>query len=388
MATSKRKRLDTRPRVATPERRLAYFEKMLKMLCTDLGPHPSGTAAFEKATRILHREMASALPIAFRDRYLDRWEAVHFPEIIHRGRRLTVGVAENCAGTPDAGFTGVITKLKKGPVPYGIVDVATGKPAACINVSRDVGVLPEYLVGDDVLSLPRFVIGIRDVPFVDLLVKDRAEVQVRLRVVYAPQVPTYNVVGTLRGESPDEILLMAHADTLIMTEGANDNTATAIIVLMLAHAFSRTRPRYTLTFLIPGSEEYGCRGARHYVRRREAEGTLRHLRFVINCDSLTYGPNLWASTTDRELMALVRAVHADLDLGTDPIYSPDQEPWMNDAACFRSAPRARGINFNSRGYDTLAANHTPDDNAANVPRDCAESSFLVLKELINRIQEL
>lgn len=387
MATSNKRR-DTRPRVATPERRLAYFERMLKALCTDLGPHPSGTKAYEKATRIVHRELAAAAPIAFRDRYLDRWEAIH-PEFSHKSRRLSVGVAENCGGTPDEGFTGVVTGLKKGRVPYGIVDVATGKLGACISVSNEVGFLPEYLVGEDVLSLPRFVIGLRDVPFVELLVKDRAEVQVRLRVMYAPPVPTYNVVGTIPGESPEEIIIIAHADSVIMTEGANDNTATAIIITMLAHAFSGTRPRRTLTFLIPGSEEYGLLGAKHYVRRREVEGTLRHLRFVINCDSLTYGPNLWASTTDRELMALVRAIHADLNLGTDPIYSPDQEPWMNDAACFRPASAwARGINFNSRGYDTLAANHTPDDNAAQVPRDCAESSFLVLRELIQKMQDL
>ncbi len=379
---------NTRQRVSTPENRLVYLERMLKALCTDLGPHPSGTKAYEKATQILHREMAAALPVAFRDRYLDRWEAIS-PEIIHRSRRLSEGVAENCAGTSDAGFTGVITKLKKGRVPYGIVDAATGDLTACINVSNEVGALPEYLVGEDVLSLPRFVIGLRDVPFVDLLVKDRAKVQVRLRVVYAPPVPTYNVVGTIPGESPEEIIIVAHADSLIMTEGANDNTATAIIITMLAHAFSGTRPRRTLTFLIPGSEEYGLLGAKHYVRRRETEGTLRNLRFVINCDSLTFGPNLWASTTDAGLIDTVKAIHADLGLGTDPIYSPDQAPWMNDASCFRPASAwARGINFNSRGYATLAANHTPDDNAANVPRDCAESSFLVLRELIERMQEL
>ena len=61
--------------------------------------------------------------------------------------------------------------------------------------------------------------------------------------------------------------------------------------------------------------------------------------------------------------------------------------WMNDAAPFADInDRVRGINFNSRGYDTLAANHTPADDAANVPRDCAESAFLVLRELVERLQ--
>lgn len=379
---------DTRHLVETPEKRAAYFEKMLKLLCADLGPHPSGTREFERAAWMIHKELGSAFPISFLDRYLDKWELVGFPEIIHRGKRLTIGVAENCAGTSDAGFNGIIRRIDTDGIPYGIVDVATGKIAACINVSAEVGVQPEYLIGRDVLSLPRFTIGIQDVPFVELLVKDQAQVQVRLRVVHAPEVPTYNIVGTLPGESSDEIMLMAHADSIIMTQGANDNTATAIIMLMLAHVFSGTKPHRTLTVVVPGSEEYGYMGARHYAKRREIEGTARNLKFIINCDSLTYGPNLWPSTKDRELMALVKEIHADLSMNTEPIYSADADWWMNDASCFRTMPHARGINFNSRGYATLAANHTPDDNAENVPRDCVESAFVVLRELINRLQDL
>lgn len=382
------RRRHTRGLVETPEKRLAYFEKMLKRLCTDLGPHPSGTKAYEKAAKIIHRELAAALPVAFLDRYLDFWATVPRPEILFQGTRLNVAVAENCAGTSDAGFNGVIREIDRDGVPYGIEDVETGEVAAHITVSKDVGPEPEYLVGDDVLSLPRFVIGIRDVPFLELLVKDKATVQVRLRVVYAPEVPTYNVVGTLPGRRRDEVLFIAHADSLILTEGANDNTATAIVMLMLAHAVSGTEPEYTLTFLIPGSEEYGLVGARHYAKRRAVEGAHGDLKFIVNHDSLTYGPNLWASTDDAELMGVVKAIHADLELETEPIY--DETPcWMNDAAPFKGInPHVRGINFNSRGYDTLAANHTPADNAAQVPRDCAESSFVVLRALIDRLQEL
>ena len=290
--------------------------------------------------------------------------------------------------TPKAPPSPEISRINRDGVPYGIEDVETGEIAAYITVSGDVGPEAEYLVGDDVLSLPRFVVGIRDLPFVELLIENKAQVQVRLRVVYAPEIPTYNVVGTLPGRHRDEILFIGHADSLILTEGANDNTATAIILLMLAHVFSGTELDYTLTFLISGSEEYGYAGARHYVRRRVAEGTHKNLKFIVNSDSLTYGPNLWASTDDAELTSVVKAIHADLDTKTEPIYR--EEPcWMNDASCFRGInPHVRGINFNSRGYDTLAANHTPDDDADQVPRDCAESSFLVLRELINRLQDL
>jgi len=384
-----RKAGNTRARVATPQARAAYFERMLKRLCTDAGPHPSGTKAYVKVVKAIHRELADALPVAFLDRYLDLWATVPRPEILHRGKPLEVEVAQNCAGTADAGFTGIIRRVDRQGVRYGIEDVATRQIGALVAVSRDVSAEPEYLLDDGILSLPRFIIGIRDVPLVDLLARGKEQVQVRLRVVYAPVVPTYNAVGTLPGKSTEEILVVAHADSLIQTEGANDNTATAIIHLMLAHAFSGMQPARRLTFLITGSEEYGCPGARHYVRRRQIEGTAGNLRFIVNCDSLTYGPNLLASTTDAGLMKVVQAVHEDLELKTQPIYRETQEPWANDAACFKGInPQLRGINFNSRGYATLAANHTPDDTAENVPRDCAETSFQVLREFIVRLQEL
>ena len=376
---------NSQQQVATPEKRAAYVESLLQKLCTDIGPHPAGTEAFLQVVEIVADELAQAVPVVLRDRYFDFWQALPRPEIIYRGKQLAVEVAENCAGTGPAGFTGVIERID-GTARYGIRDIASGAIAACIAVSEDVHAERGYLVGEEVLSLPRFVVGINEVPFVELLVAQRAEVQTRLRVVYAPELPTYNIVGTLPGETDDEILVVAHADSIIMTEGANDNMATAIVTLMLAHAFSGITPRKTLTFAITGSEEYGLCGARHYARRRQVEGTAGRLQFIVNSDSLTYGPNLWATTDDAVLMHLVRAVHADLDLGTEPIYQ--QAPcWMNDAAPFAGInDRVRGINLNSRGYETLAANHTPADDAANVPRDCAESAFLVLRELVERLQ--
>src|SRR4030067_3097718 len=105
-----------------------------------------------------------------------------------------------------------------------------------------------------------------------------------------------------------------------------------VVMLLLAHALSGTAPDYTITFVATGSEEgAGYAGAKHYAKRREAEGTARNIRFVINLDSLTYGPNIWTSTKDAGLIDLSKEVHAALKLKTEPIYSPDREAWRMDA---------------------------------------------------------
>jgi hypothetical protein len=379
------------PRLDTPEQRRDYVSLLLKKFCTDIGPHPFGTRAYERAAIAIHKEMAAAIPGAFLDRYLDRWEILGLkPTLLFKGKAIDAAAAENCAGTPLEGVTGIIKKTGvKGVPPYAVVDVKTGKTAALISISKDVGPVPEYLVDGDVLSLPRFIVGQKDVPLIELLVKDRAQVQARMAVLSAPEVPTYNVVGTIPGKSCGEILVLGHADSVIQTEGANDNMATVIVMLLLANAYSGSTPDCTLTFVATGSEEgVGYNGARHYAKRREAEGTAKNIRFVLNCDSFTYGPNIWASTGDSGLIDLIKQVHASLKLKTQPIYSPDANPWTMDASPFHSIDGARAVHFNSRGYDTLSANHTPADDAANVPLDCVESSFLFMKEFIDRLQKL
>ena len=364
--------------------RMQYAERMLRRLCTEVGPHPSGTPEYEQVVRIIHEDLSASIPDVQLDRYLDYWAALS-PELNHQGNRLAVGVAENCSGTSAAGFDGRIRHTPDGVTTFAIENVETGSTDAVIHVSTDVGVRPVYLFGDAVLGPPRFIVGIRDVPFLELLAETEAVVQARLRVVHSTDCPTHNIVARIPGQTTDEVIVIAHADSIIRTEGANDNMVSAIIAMMLAHVCAEAKPRSTLTFLITGSEEYGLIGAKHYVRRRMEEGTHRDIRCVINFDSLTYGPNLWTSTHDPDLMGTVRSVHGELGLGTDPIY--DETPcWMNDAAPFEDLhSQITGVNFNSRGYETLAANHTPADDAANVPMDCIESAFVTMRSFLGQI---
>ena len=103
--------------VDTPESRMQYAEGMLKRLCEEIGPHPSGTPEFEEVVRIVHEDLRTSIADVQLDRYLDFWTTLPIPEICHKGRRLTVGVAENCSGTTDAGFDGIIRAACWRPLP-------------------------------------------------------------------------------------------------------------------------------------------------------------------------------------------------------------------------------------------------------------------------------
>ena len=159
-------------------------------------------------------------------------------------------------------------------------------------------------------------------------------------------------------------------------------------MLMMAHALSGSKLKYTLTFIATDGEEYGLLGAKHYAERRKQDGTLGNIKFITNFDSLTYGPNLWFSTLDSNLKGIFQSIHADLQIKGTPRFS-EEDGYILDNAPFRDSG-ARAVNVNSRGYDeeTLPLYHRPEDKAETVHENCVENSFLVFMEYIRRLMSV
>jgi aminopeptidase-like protein len=227
-------------------------------------------------------------------------------------------------------------------------------------------------------------VGKQDRPRLDSALEKRLPVRARGQIRWVEGAGTSNVVGTLPGQSSDEILITAHADTKYSTPGANDNTASMITMLMLAHAMSGTRPARTVTFLATTGEELGGNGAQHYAQVRKEQGTLRNIRVCLNFDSLTWGPNLQITSTDRALVQMIDDIHSQLGRAAPKVFNTND---TMDSAPFHEAG-ARTVHFNSRGDDarTLPLYHRPEDRAETVNPAFVEGSFQVLRELIQRLQ--
>lgn len=369
--------------VATPAGRAQYLARMLDELCTTIGPRLAGTEAYERGARLIHKEMRQALPLVTYDTMkFPRWELREPAELSVDGRRLETYAAQQGPGTPGAGIRGVIRK--SGGL-YHVADAASG--AALVNLTLGPfgpAVASSYRASD---GLPRFSVGRQDVPLLDAAERGGLPVFARARVRVTPDRPTSNVVGTLPGESADEILYVAHADTVYQSPGASDNTASMITMLMLAHGFSGSRPQRTLTFVATTAEEDGSQGANHYARGRERAGTLGRVKICINLDSLTYGPNLQINTTDKALSGMLLDIHRDLGIQAEPkVFERDD---VMDAAPFGAAG-ARTVHLNSRGHDarTLPLNHRPDDRADTIDPALVENSYRILMELTRRMDSM
>lgn len=85
-----------------------------------------------------------------------------------------------------------------------------------------------------------------------------------------------NVVGIDRGESTEEIILIAHYDIPFhVREGAMDDASGVGVLLQLAEVFSREEQEKTLVFIASDGEEWGMLGARDYAEAHPDPGRVR-----------------------------------------------------------------------------------------------------------------
>jgi Zn-dependent M28 family amino/carboxypeptidase len=112
-------------------------------------------------------------------------------------------------------------------------------------------------------------------------------------------VPMKNIIAELRGEKPDIVLITGHYDTKRQADfvGANDGGSSAAAVLETARVLSKTRPEYTLWFVLFDGEEAvvdwsamdgrdNTYGSRHLAAKLKSDGTLNRVRAMVLFDMI------------------------------------------------------------------------------------------------------
>jgi len=370
--------------VSTAQLRQNYTIRLLRKLVTDIGPRPSGSKAFAKGAKIILQEMKRSFSDVNYDIYdFDYWEILNSSDLIVGGQQIEAVCQKKGIGTPAEGVRGVFVKTEKG---FAIIDEHSSEILAIFSINQ----YGKAIAGSSYMKLskpvPVFGLGKQDVPLLERSSQNKLKAFINAEV-RTSKSKGINVIGQIPGKIKDEILIISHADTIFNTPGANDNTSSVIVMLMLAHAAAGRQNNHTITFVASDSEEYNFEGAYNYAEGRIADNTLKNIRYVLNFDSLTYGPNLWISSKDQGLKDLIRDIHKDLNINTKPIFD-ESDGYVMDSLPFRPSG-AKALHANSRGYDekTLPVYHRPDDTADKVPLDCVEISFLVFDEFIRRIDK-
>ena len=112
-------------------------------------------------------------------------------------------------------------------------------------------------------------------------------------------VPMKNIIAELRGEKPEIVLITGHYDTKLQAGfvGANDGCSSAAAVLETARVLSKTRPEYTLWFVLFDGEEAvvdwnamdgkdNTYGSRHLASKLKADGTLNRVKALVLYDMI------------------------------------------------------------------------------------------------------
>ena len=371
--------------IDTPEKRKEYARGLLRELCTYIGPHPSGTPEHDRAAAIFEREMKRSLDKVEQVWFdMEGWKLIGTPLFKVGDTELEACPYYGTPGTPPEGITGILHK--SGNSGYTLIDPKSGERRAFISTSPYGRAITHGDHRRTSPSLTQFGLGKQDIPFLDKAVQAKTPVIAKAEVEFTSLVSSSSVVGTLPGKSKEEILFVAHIDTVYTAPGANDNTASALVMVMLAHAAAGSlKPDRTMTFIATGAEEYGFLGAWKCAQLREKNGAMQDIKYVINFDSLTYGPNLQVYSTDADMRDLIKSIHSDLKINATPKYFEDSGYTM-DSLPFKPSG-AKALYINSRGYDerTLPVYHRIDDNAESVPLDCVETGFRVFEEFIRRV---
>jgi glutaminyl-peptide cyclotransferase len=112
-------------------------------------------------------------------------------------------------------------------------------------------------------------------------------------------VPMKNIVAELSGEKPGIVLITGHYDTKRQDGfvGANDGGSSTAAVLEVARVLSKTKPEYTLWFVLFDGEEAvvdwnamdgkdNTYGSRHLASKLKTDGTLERVKALVLFDMI------------------------------------------------------------------------------------------------------
>ena len=108
---------------------------------------------------------------------------------------------------------------------------------------------------------------------------------------------TANVIGFIKGETDDIIIVGAHYDHLGDGHlGANDNASGVAGMLAIADRFATTKPKRTLAFIAFGGEEEGMMGSTFYVAHAPDALPMANVVEYINLDMIgSYKSKGWVA---------------------------------------------------------------------------------------------
>lgn len=182
-----------------------------------------------------------------------------------------------------------------------------------------------------------------------------------------PEIEGKNVVGYIKGNTDQVIVITAHYDHLGVINGrifngADDNASGVAGMLKIAAHYARAKPNHTLIFVAFDAEEFGKKGSEYFVDNAPVK--LSDIKLNINLDMISHNDKgeLYASGTFKypQLKNYIISTIPDLKIlfGHDnPKLGIDDWTNMSDQAAFN----AKNIPFIYFGVEDHPDYHKASD---------------------------
>jgi len=174
-------------------------------------------------------------------------------------------------------------------------------------------------------------------------------------------IPMKNIIAELRGQKPDLVLITGHYDTKLQPGfvGANDGCSSAAAVLETARVLAKSKPEYTLWFVLFDGEEAvvdwsamdgrdNTYGSRHLASKLKSDGTLTRVKALVLYDMIG-DKNLDIKREGESTPWLIDAIwSAARALNYQKVFLESEQDISDDHLPFRDAgiPVADLIDFN------------------------------------------
>lgn len=174
---------------------------------------------------------------------------------------------------------------------------------------------------------------------------------------------SHNVIVDVPGETDEQIIFTAHYDSTSLSQGAYDNMSGSIGIMSMAEYFSKNPHRYSLRFVLCGSEERGLLGSKAYCEKHADE--LSKVALVINLDMIgcIMGKFISCITAEQPLVNYISYLGDELGFQVkayQDVYSSDSTPFADKGVPAVSFARMAGGNLAPihNSYDTVAVMKT------------------------------
>ena len=289
----------------------------LKMLCEEIGPRLSGTAADEQAVAYMAEHFRTCgAQVEVQDFPCPSWDHEATELLLTDNDERLEAVAQTfslpCDVEAPLAAVGTWQELDLAPELEGQIillyaEAARGlaqdrnptllsleeRRAAAVIVISPAETVATKLIRDPFLHVPAVGVPLSVGERLRSLAQSGTRVRLRIRARRFDSTG-HNVIAHLPGREQGRVVFAAHYDTAALVPGATDNTSGTAAVLELCELFAAAGPRrYGIDFVTFGADEYGRHkggnlGAAEYVRRHPKE--VAEAVAVVEADGIGTAP--------------------------------------------------------------------------------------------------